>query len=190
MSMQSRLTPIADEQLSPAQQQVLQDILSGPRGNLDGPFLAWIHSPGLAQPAQQLGAFCRYHTRLSTRLSELAILLTASRWQSQAEWLIHEPIALKAGLSAEVVDALRQGQPPVFSDPEEALIYAIGQQLYDTRRVSDALYQQGVATFGEPALVELVGIFGYYALVAMTLNVFAMRPQGEHSLPFPEAVSS
>ena len=48
--------------------------------------------------AQRLGAFCRYKTGLSLRLSELAILVTAARWQAQAEWYIHYPIALKAGV--------------------------------------------------------------------------------------------
>jgi hypothetical protein len=32
----------------------------------------------------------------------------------------------------------------------------------------------------------LVGILGYYALVAMTLNVFRMSPPPDVSLPFRE----
>ncbi|MCQ4437856.1 hypothetical protein NO135_22915, partial [Clostridioides difficile] len=75
------------------QKAVLADILSGPRGNLNGPFLGWIASPELAQHAQKLGAFCRYRTGLPLRLSERAILVTAARWRSQAEWHIHHPIA-------------------------------------------------------------------------------------------------
>ncbi len=30
------------------QKAVVQDILNGPRGNLNGPFLGWIYSPELA----------------------------------------------------------------------------------------------------------------------------------------------
>ena len=54
---------------TPAQLAVLDEILSGPRGNLAGPFLAWIASPELAEHAQRLGAFCRYRTGLPSRLS-------------------------------------------------------------------------------------------------------------------------
>ena len=35
-------------------------------------------------------------------------------------------------------------------------------------------------------VVELVGVFGYYALVAMTLNVFAVRRDTDTPLPFAE----
>lgn len=184
--MKSRLSELSAEQMSPEQQRVLDAILSGPRGNLDGPFLAWIHSPGLADHAQALGAFCRYHTSMPLRLSELAILVTAAWWQSQAEWQIHEPIARQAGLGDEVIDALRLGATPEFEHADEQLVYQIGCTLYQTRRIDAQLYQRAVAEFGEPALVELIGIFGYYALVAMTLNVFEVRREGATALPFTE----
>ncbi|WP_305857320.1 carboxymuconolactone decarboxylase family protein [Balneatrix alpica] len=183
--MQSRLSKISREQLSDEQQVILDSILAS-RGNLDGPFLAWIHSPGLAGPAQQLGAFCRYHSQLPLRLSELAILVTAAWWQSQAEWLIHAPIALREGVPPEVVEALRLGQTPLFADDESALIYQIGQSLYQHKRIAPELYLQAVNCFGETALVELIGIYGYYALVAMTLNCFDMRPTSSTELPFDE----
>lgn len=185
MRIRSRLSELAREQMAPRQQDVLDAILTGPRGNLDGPFLAWIHSPELADRAQQLGAFCRYGTRLELRLSELAILLTASWWQSQAEWQIHEPIARQAGIADEVIAALQAGDEPEFKQPDEALIYRFGHEQYRTRRVSAGLYDEAVAMFSEAGVVELVGIFGYYALVAMTLNVFEVR-RGEAALPFIE----
>ncbi|QEM82289.1 carboxymuconolactone decarboxylase family protein [Halomonas binhaiensis] len=185
MKIQSRLTSLDDEQMSDAQRAVLKDILSGPRGNLDGPFLAWIHSPELADHAQRLGAFCRYHTQLSLRLTELAILATASWWRSQAEWQIHEPIAREAGVSADIIESLRTGKAPDFSAADESLVYRVARELYDTRRVSDELYRDAVDGLGEVAVVELVGVLGYYALVAMTLNVFEVR-RGEAPLPFSE----
>lgn len=189
MTIESRLSPLDEARMEPEQRRVLDAILGGPRGNLDGPFLAWIHSPALADHAQRLGAFCRYDTRLELRLTELAILFTAAWWQSQAEWQIHEPIAREAGVSDAVIDALREGHEPVFECDDEALVVRLGQSLYRTRRVDDTLYDEAVAAFGEPAVVELVGVFGYYALVAMTLNVFEVR-RGSAPLPFPEPPAS
>ncbi|GGO87633.1 4-carboxymuconolactone decarboxylase [Marinobacterium nitratireducens] len=184
--MKSRLTALERREMSAEQQRVLDAILSGPRGNLDGPFLAWIHSPELADRAQALGAFCRYHTRMPLRLSELAILVTAAWWQSQAEWQIHEPIARDAGVGEAVIEALRLGQEPEFHDETDRLVYRIGRSLYETRRVDGALYAQARDQFGESALVELIGIYGYYALVAMTLNVFEVRRETTERLPFAE----
>lgn len=168
------------------QKAVLDEILSGPRGNLNGPFLGWIESPALAQHAQRLGAFCRYRTRLPPRLSELAILVTAARWRSQAEWHIHHPIALEAGVPAAAAEAIRTGAAPSFDDADDALIFRFATELYETKRVSDATYDAAVARFGHRVVVNLVALLGYYALVAMTLNVFDMRADGQTALPFAE----
>ncbi|WP_338524214.1 carboxymuconolactone decarboxylase family protein [Pseudomonas batumici] len=186
MVIQSRLGPLTEDQMDDAQREVLKDILSGPRGNLDGPFLAWIHSPELANRAQRLGAFCRYGTRLDPRLTELAILVTAAWWQSQAEWQIHEPIARDAGISDSVIKALRKQAVPEFKHDDERIVYRIGTALYKHRRVDETLYTEAVDAFGEAAVVELIGVFGYYALVAMTLNVFAVRRDTDSPLPFSE----
>jgi len=184
--MNQRLPDFQIATASDEQKAVLQDILNGPRGNLNGPFLGWIFSPELAQNAQRLGAFCRYKTGLPLRLSELAILVTAARWRSQAEWHIHHPIALDAGLPADVAEALRTGQTPTFADADDKLIFDFATELYDTKRVSDATYDAAVARFGHTVVVNLVGLLGYYALVAMTLNTFGMRAEGQAELPFAD----
>ncbi|CAB3750354.1 carboxymuconolactone decarboxylase family protein [Paraburkholderia solisilvae] len=184
--MSPRLPDFQPAAATGEQKAVLDEILSGPRGNLNGPFLGWIFSPQLAQHAQRLGAFCRYQTGLPLRLSELAILVTASRWQAQAEWYIHYPIALQAGLPADLAEAIRVGAEPAFVDTDDHLIYRFATELYETKRVSDATYRQAVDRFGHTVVVNLVGLLGYYALVAMTLNVFDMRAEGQQSLPFPE----
>jgi len=184
--MTDRLPRFDASHATPEQKAVLDDILAGPRGNLNGPFLGWIHSPELAQQAQRLGAFCRYRTGLPLRLSELAILVTAARWQAQAEWFIHYPIALEAGVSEADAEAIRVGQEPSFADADDALIYAFATELYDTKRVSDGTYAAAVQRFGHQVVINLVGLLGYYALVAMTLNVFGMRADGQQTLPFAE----
>ncbi|HEV3422686.1 MAG TPA: carboxymuconolactone decarboxylase family protein [Paraburkholderia sp.] len=184
--MTDRLPRFDASNATPEQKAVLDEILSGPRGNLNGPFLGWIHSPELAQQAQRLGAFCRYRTGLPLRLSELAILVTAARWQAQAEWHIHYPVALEAGVSQHDAEAIRLGQRPAFTKSDDALIYAFATELYDTKRVSDATYAATVERFGHEVTINLVGLLGYYALVAMTLNVFGMRADGQATLPFAQ----
>jgi 4-carboxymuconolactone decarboxylase len=181
-----RLPDFQPADASDEQKAVLHDILSGPRGSLDGPFLGWIHSPALAGHAQRLGAFCRYETGLPLRLSELAILVTASRWRSQGEWHIHCPIASAAGLPASVAEAIRVQSPPVFDSADDALVYDFATELYEFRRVSDQVFDAAVERFGLEVVMNLVGLLGYYALVAMTLNTFDMRAQGQTDLPFPE----
>lgn len=182
--MSHRLPPFEMSQATDAQKTVLQAILSGPRGNLNGPFLSWIHSPELAERAQALGAFCRYGTGLPLRLSEFAILCTAAKWRSQAEWFIHYPIGVEAGLSPVLLEAIRVGRQPMFLDVDEALIARIVNELYELKRITNKTYQGAIARFGTEVLVNLVGLLGYYALVAMTLNVFNVLAEGQAELPF------
>ena len=185
---QPRLPAIAREQMSPEQAAMLDAILAGPRKNLNGPFVAWIHSPQLGELAQRLGAFCRYDTGLPLRLSELAILATAACWQSQAEWHIHLPIAIEAGLEPAAAEQIRRGEEPQFTLRDERVVWQFASELYRDKRVSDATYAEACELFGLPVVVNLVGLLGYYALVAMTLNTFGMRAegQGEGDLPFAE----
>jgi len=60
------------------------------------------------------------------------------------------------------------------------------QELYKARRVSERTYRRVKDLLGDAATVELTGILGYYALVAMTLNVFRMLPPESEKLAFAE----
>ncbi|APX93914.1 hypothetical protein BWR19_13745 [Halomonas sp. 1513] len=172
--MQSRITLPAIDSISAEQRAIYQSILET-RGNVDGPFLAWLHSPGLAGPAQQLGAFCRYATQLTTVESELLILMVAAHFQCVGEQQIHEPIAIEAGLSKEALATLRQGGCADLTPPRLAMLQTLTRQLLSDNRIDDVTFEAARQALGTRTLVEVVGIIGYYALVAMTLNAFEMR---------------
>ena len=46
------------------------------------------------------------------------------------------------------------------------------KRLLDTHKVSDVTYERAIAELGLTAVIELVGILGYYSLVSMTINAF------------------
>lgn len=171
--MRARLPLPEVESLSPAQRTIYDSILKS-RGNVAGPFLAWLQAPALADPAEKLGAYCRYGTSLGRREVELLILITASHHRCEGEWRIHAPIALEAGLSADVVEAIRTGRAPELADERLAILASAAKALLETHRVDDATFDLAVARLGLPALVEAVGVIGYYGLVAHTLNAFEM----------------
>jgi 4-carboxymuconolactone decarboxylase len=171
--------------MSPEQRQVASDIAAGPRGRfIGGPFEIWLRSPVMADRAQKLGEFVRYRTALPARLSELAILVTARIWTAQFEWQAHEGFALKSGLSQAVIEDLRLGLRPNFPSADEDLIYSFCMELYTTKTIGKPTYAAALDMFGEKALVELVGLLGYYAMIAMTLNVFDVGAS-ENRQPLP-----
>jgi 4-carboxymuconolactone decarboxylase len=176
----ARLPDLVPEALSPAQRKVYDAIVAGPRGVVQGPLKVWLNSAELASRAQELGAFCRYHTSLPKRLSELAIIVTGAHWKAGFEWFVHAPEAIKAGIDPAVVEAIHAGKKPVLSKADEAALYDFTRELLENRKVSDATYRRAVAELGEAGTVELVGILGYYALISMTIVAFEVPvPEGE-----------
>jgi 4-carboxymuconolactone decarboxylase len=184
----SRLPVLKEEKMSERQRHLLEAIKSGPRGKFTygGPFAVYLHAPEFGVLAQELGAFCRFKTKLPPRLSEFAILVTAQHWKAQYEWHAHAAIAERAGVTSETIAELRAGRVPKTAPEDERALYDFIIELYETRRVSDGNYARVNALLGDAATVELVGILGYYTLVAMTLNVFRMMPPAEAPLAFAE----
>ena len=84
--MTDRLGPIAPGDMTPAQRAAAQAIIDGPRGAVYGPFVPLLRSPELMEYAQRMGEYLRYRSAVGVRLSELAILVTARRWDQQVEW--------------------------------------------------------------------------------------------------------
>ena len=184
-----RLPDIEPDKLSPEQRRVYDAILSGPRGIVEGPLRVWVNSPGLADKAQALGAFCRYGTSLPQRLSELAIITTGAHWQAGFEWVVHAPIALSAGLDPAAVEAIRTGRDPAFTQPDERAVYAFSSELLRNRRVSDETFRLAFDTLGQLGVVDLVGVLGYYGLISMTINAFEVPlPDGVEE-PFPPSAT-
>ena len=181
-----RFKPLTWEQLNPAQRTMVNDLLSGTRAALTGPFNALLRSPEMGNRAQKLGEYLRFQTSVPRRLNEMAILMTARWWSSQYEWHAHKPLALEAGLDRAVVDDLQAGRRPSGMKPDETVIYDFSAELRERRRVSDATYTAAVTLLGEQGVVDLIGLMGYYDLVSMTLNVDRYPLPGGAPLPFAE----
>jgi 4-carboxymuconolactone decarboxylase len=174
-----RLQPPEREDLDPEQQRVFDAIASGPRGGVRGPLAVWLHRARFAGLAQALGEYCRYHSALEPRLSELAILVTARIWRSEYEWYSHKPIALAAGLSAVVVEEIRVGRRPSCESTDEVIVHDFARELHSEHRVSDETYARAVAVLGRDKVIDLVGLLGYYTLISMTINAFEIAlPEG------------
>lgn len=179
----SRFTPLDRHVLTEAQQRVVEEVRSGRRGTVPANVVAWLPSPELARRAAHLGEFVRYETSLPPRLTELAILVVARRWSCAYEWAVHAVEAAKAGISDETIAAIASGQRPELTS-DDAVVFEASYELADTGRWSDTTHARVVATLGEAGLTDLVGVVGYYSMVAFTLNARDVpAPLGAPKLP-------
>jgi 4-carboxymuconolactone decarboxylase len=101
----------------------------------------------------------------------MAIIMAGRKWTAQYEFHAHRRLALEAGLSPAIADAIAANQRPASMAKDEEAVYDFVSELLATGSVSDPAFQRVKDAFGERGVVELVGAVGYYSLVSMTLNV-------------------
>lgn len=156
------------------------------RAQLVGPAGIWLHVPELSPHIREVNWTLRNRLGLSDRLAELAILVTARETDGQTEWTAHEPAALKAGLSADVVEIvkLRKPVPPGLAEQEE-LIIRLGREVFREKKVSSATYARALNAFGQPTLVKLVMLMANYTMTSVILHAFdqQLRPDLTPLLP-------
>ena len=165
-----RLPALPLDRLDVQQRAAAQSIIDGPRGALYGPFVPLIRSPELMETAQRMGEYLRYRSAIGTRLSELAILVTARQWDQQVEWAIHAPVAVQNGIAQAAVDAIAARRAPLVLKDDEQAVHDFCIELQQNKRVNDATYARALALFGEHGVVDLMGINGYYTFLAMVMN--------------------
>jgi 4-carboxymuconolactone decarboxylase len=182
----ARYAEITLAEMTPAQRRVHDLIVAGRRGRFGGPFQLLIRAPEICDHAAKLGEHLRWGTSLPDRLSELAIITTARFWRAQYEWCAHAPLAEKAGIPAAAIEAIRHGEPPGLEQKDEALVYRVCTELFNTRRLSDTTFGEAITILGETGLTEVIAIIGYYTLIGNTLNAFQVPVPEGTTPPFPE----
>jgi 4-carboxymuconolactone decarboxylase len=184
--MTDRLGPIPPESMTVAQRTAAQAIIDGPRGAVYGPFVPLLRSPELMESAQRMGEYLRYRSAIGVRLSELAILVTAREWNQQVEWAIHAPIAAQAGIPAEVIAAIARRERPATMPADESVVHDFCIELHRHKRVSDRVYADALALFGERGVVDLMAINGYYTFLAMVMNTAQTEVPASSAAPLPD----
>jgi len=182
-----RMPMISVERMTEAQKQAHDEIASGPRGAVYGPFVALLRSPDLMRRVQATGEYLRYRSALPRRLSEFVILIVARQWTQQVEWSIHLPIALEQGVRPEIAEEIAQGRRPSGMSDDEENVYEFCRELRENRWISDRTYERAKASFGEQGIIDLIGLIGYYSWMAMLMNAARTAPpEGRATLePLP-----
>jgi 4-carboxymuconolactone decarboxylase len=166
-----RFKPLTYDQLTPEQKTMVEHLFAGERGGMNGPFNVLLRSPEVGDLAQKLGAQLRFHSALTAKQRELAIIITARYWTAQYEWTAHRQLALKAGISPAIADAIAAGKRPPSLEPDQEVVYNFCNEMLHTKQVSDGTYKAAVDKLGERGVVDLTALVGYYQFVSMILNL-------------------
>lgn len=168
---------------------------TGYETGLRGPIGMWMHSPRMAKAIFPFREHVRYGTAKDQRLTELAIISTAREISNQYEYTAHEGLAQAAGLEEEIIDFVKYRRP--FSEapdiaafgPTERTIVQFAREVVSEEKVSTATFNQALELLGREGVTDLVGLIGYYNLVAITLKAFDVHHPPDRDLLLPIATN-
>jgi 4-carboxymuconolactone decarboxylase len=179
-----RFAPLTYEQLNAYQRPLGEQVLKVSSVGLGGPYNPLLRSPVLGQRMFDLLYYLRWNSSLPLRLNEMAILITGRLWRSQVEWYAHAPLAVKAGLSPEIVADLKAQKRPANMKADEAAVYDFVMDLSTKHQVSDETFARARQILGEQQVVDLTAVTGTYVTVAMLLAMAEESVPPGKELPF------
>ena len=166
-------TPNDWDKLTPQQKKYVESILSGPRADISGPLGVMMVTPELGDLAQKAIAYSRFAGRdgfssVPPKLNELAILVVAKHWAAEYVWNAHHTAAVRFGVPAEVVEAIRTGKRPGTMEKDVEAVYNFATEFMAKREVSNAALQAARSVLGgDRGVVDLVGTMGLYQISSM-----------------------
>jgi 4-carboxymuconolactone decarboxylase len=184
MSKEPRFPQLTMDQLTDKQRPLAEQIMKVSSVGLGGPYNPLLRSPVLGQRMFDLLHYLRWETSVPLKLNEFAILIIGRQLRSQVEWFAHAPLAIKAGLSPDIVADLKDNKRPANMPPEEAIVYDFVTELTTGHKVSDETFNRAKQLLGEQQVVDLTAVAGTYITVAMTLAMSEESVPPGRELPF------
>jgi 4-carboxymuconolactone decarboxylase len=184
-------TPNEYDTLTPEQKKYVESILSGPRVDISGPLGVMMVSPALGDLAQKAIAYARFAGRegfstVAPKLNELAILVVAQHWSAEYVWNAHHNAAVRFGLPADIVEAIRVGKRPTGMEKDVEVVYDFASEFISRRKLSDATVNAAKQVLGgDRGVVDLVGTMGLYQISSMMVAL-DQTPLPQGRTPFFE----
>jgi 4-carboxymuconolactone decarboxylase len=172
-----RLDPLPGEDWDEAVRSALQSLLPPERANPNdaGNVLSTlVRHRDLTSAYLPFNAYLLVRSTLPARAREVALLRAVHRRDCDYLWSHHLPIAQRAGLTAEEIDAIRCGE--LVHEADGAVLSAV-DDLIDRCTISDTVWTALGRHFTDVQRMDLVFTVGGYCLLAMAVNSFGIQDE-------------
>ncbi|NQW24410.1 MAG: hypothetical protein HQ475_13315 [SAR202 cluster bacterium] len=174
--------PFATRENMDAAGQVIWDDIETSRGGVARNYAALLNNPEASKAMIGLGTYARYETPLEPRIKALAVLTAAREACGHYVWTVNQPAAKTAGLSDEVIAAIREYRAPAGLDAKDASIVQFMLEILRQHRVSDTTFEAVRAIVGDAGVVDILVVTGYYYSLAHSLQALDVAlPEGTTS---------
>jgi 4-carboxymuconolactone decarboxylase len=178
----ARLPYLQRQNLDEAGQQIFDQLPGRGANGLGGPLAFAAYNPGVAKALFDLHN-AAVGGALNSHVRELAILVACRETNYNLEWNGHEPSAVRAGVDAKVIDAVRRKSALTGLPEQDAVIIRFGRQLYTDRKVDSATFAKVVEQLGQRGAMDLVAVMNTYAVSGFyAIAVDEHSPAGKPSL--------
>jgi 4-carboxymuconolactone decarboxylase len=165
--------------------QKIFDTLPGrsPEGVLGGPLAFAAYNPAVARALFDLHN-AAVAGSLDPHTRELAILVACRETGYNLEWNAHEPAAVRAGVDAAVIDAVRHNRALTGVDERDATVIRFGRQMFTDKKMDSATFAKAVELFGSRGAMDLAAVMNTYAVSGFYAIAVDEHPQaGRPMLP-------
>lgn len=135
-------------------------------------FRALANSPGAMKQWFDFGEWIRWEGKVEPRLRELAILQVGASAKSPYEYSHHVVIGRRFGVTDQDLDGLKAfalGETPAHFSSLELAVLRAARDLSENCEISASLWAELAADLDTEALLELVVVVGFYAMVVRVL---------------------
>ena len=150
--------------------------------------LALLHNPNIADGFNTLLGAIRTKSSLSLAAMEIAVCYVAVLNNATYEWTAHAPLALKAGVKREALQAVLNGDVKNSSVLSEEEIDALEFTYQSTENiaVSEELMEKLKSRYTDQQVMELTITVGAYNMVSRFLVALDVTESNGKDLKMPE----
>jgi len=159
------ITPGTKAELAALEEKILQE-----RGNISPLYQILLNAPEIAQGWEALLTAIRNRNSLSPAIREMIILRVAVLNRANYEFDAHAPHAIKAGMSQEKIESLKESTISDVFDEKECLILKLTDVMTQDIQVPDTVFDQVRPYFNDQEILELVATISAYNMVSRLLN--------------------
>jgi 4-carboxymuconolactone decarboxylase len=143
----------------------------------DGPYLALMNHPALAEKIEALGFFLKFEGALPREVYQFVVLSVARTSGATFEWADHVEHARAAGMPDDVIEGIRTQRETALPEPYATAAPVVRAALA-WQDVPADVQDAAIAKFGTKAFVELVVVTGFYQMFSAINQGFAvsLRP--------------
>jgi 4-carboxymuconolactone decarboxylase len=143
-----------------------------------------LHLPIAAEKYRDVIVWIRERGGLEPRYAELAILVATREAVGAAEWLVHERGALRAGVSQDVIELVRNQKDATRLPEKDEVIIRFAREMIHAPKVSSKTFADAVRNFGQRGTLALAHIVSHYVGASMLLRAYDMHVGPDEKAPF------